>query len=57
METNVGWFEITYMIQAETATLPNGVRRFLDTVRFPYKPVAKEFVFDVDLPSPLRGND
>ncbi len=35
VETNVGWFEITYMIQAETATLPNGVRRFLDTVRFP----------------------
>jgi hypothetical protein len=52
VETSAGWFKIEYTSDAETTTLPEGPRRFLDTVRFPDKPVAKEFVLDVDLPSP-----
>jgi hypothetical protein len=52
VKTDIGWFKIEYLSHSGTTELLDGPRRYLDTVRFPDKPVAKELLSNVDLPVP-----
>ncbi len=53
VKTDVGWFKIEYECRSSvSSTLADGPRRSRHSCASPTKPVAKELVFDVDLPVP-----